>query len=209
MYIETRICPRRRCGFRRPGGLYLVSSGPALYCGKLPIELTVCPCCSRGIKPSRGWTWIDATRIFAGVECKAPKCVGCPMAKGLGRAGLLWVGTCYYPSPQRWTEEALAWGVSRRIPAVPNDFKLGETWVLVAHRQAITRFDGQNSMVEQKVAWKQSAGIFHAFKPTAVEYVVTGGESEENLAKLAARGITPVRDQAPETDSLPLVAPPP
>lgn len=206
MNIETRITHRRRCGLRRPGGFYLVAAGPAQFCGKLPIPLEICPCCGRGIKPSRGWTWVDATRLFAGEKCKAPKCVDCPMAKGLGRAGLLWIGTCYYPSPQTWTEEALALGVCRRIPAVPNDFKLGTTWVLVAHRQAITKWGLLATVSFGKHGVKQIPAVFHAFKPTAIEYLVTGSETQEELDKLAARGITPVKDQLPATGSLPFAA---
>jgi hypothetical protein len=196
MNIETRITPRRRCGVRKPGGLYLVAPGTADFCGKLPVELTVCPCCSRGIKPSRGWTWVDATKLLTGEPCRMKKCIGCPVAYGLGRAGLIWIGTCYYPSHHDWTREAIVQGVCRRIPAVPNDFQLGYTWVLVAHRQAITKFaDGKGL---------QSAGIFHVFRPTAVEYVVNGKETPEVLEKLVARGITPVRDQLPETAALPM-----
>lgn len=36
-------------------------------------------------------------------------------------------------------------------------------------------------------------GILHAFKPTAVEYVVTGRETDADLERLERRGITPVR----------------
>jgi hypothetical protein len=36
-------------------------------------------------------------------------------------------------------------------------------------------------------------GIFHMFKPSAVEYVVKGDESDEKLADLEKRGITPVK----------------
>lgn len=209
--IETRIAQRRRCGVRKPGGLYLVSDGPAVYCGKLPVLLDVCPCCHSGIKPSRGWTWVDATLLLKAAPCHAPKCVGCPMEAGLGMAGLLWVGSCYYPSPQSWTVEAIAQGVSRRIAAVPNDFKLGTTWVLVAHRQAIVSFTAPAPVKKSRgkgQLWDAEGkpGIFHAFKPQRIEYVVRGGDSPEMLAKLRERGITPVSDQLPGTGDLPLDA---
>jgi hypothetical protein len=35
--------------------------------------------------------------------------------------------------------EAARMGVSRRITAVPRDFKVGETWVLLGHRKAIEK----------------------------------------------------------------------
>jgi hypothetical protein len=63
MNIETRVESKRGCGYRKPGGLYLVSGGFAKTCYKLPIGLTVCPCCNQGIKPARGFTWISAEFI--------------------------------------------------------------------------------------------------------------------------------------------------
>ena len=67
MNIETRITAPRGCGLRKPGGLYLVAGAPNAPCGKLPLELTVCPCCGQGIKFARGWTWVDADRLFKDV----------------------------------------------------------------------------------------------------------------------------------------------
>lgn len=198
VHILTKITPRRRCGFRKPGGLYLCADGPAEHCGKLPLELVRCPCCGNGIKPSRGWQWVDADALFAGRKCDAPKCVACPLARGVGRAGLLWIGGCYYPTPQSWTDEAKEQGVCRRIKSIPHGFKLGETWVLVAHRKATTTFLAPLEPGEQKPA------IFRAFRPARIEYVVRGDESEKKLAELAERGVTLVHDQAPETAALPL-----
>lgn len=191
--IEKRLTPRRRCGFRKPGGLYLCAPGPAAFCGKLPVELVRCPCCGQGIKPARGWTWIDATALFAGRPCSAPKCVGCPLAAGLGRAGLLWVGSCYYPTPAAWTEEANALGVCRRIAAVPKGFILGSTWVLVAHRQAVSLFTLALEPIEQRPA------IFRAFRPWRLEYVVRGDETPKELESMAQKGITLCQDQRPDT----------
>ena len=75
--IHKRVEGKRGCGFRKPGGLYMVSAVSA-PCGKLPTPLDICP-----------------------------------------------------------------------------------TW-----------------------------GIFHAFKPSAIEYVVHGGESADELERLEKRGIT-------------------
>ena len=64
MNIQTIVNESERgCGFRKKGGLYLVSEGLAAPCGKLPIPLTVCPVCGQGIKPSRGWTWINGKKL--------------------------------------------------------------------------------------------------------------------------------------------------
>jgi hypothetical protein len=181
--IDIRYDQRRGCGWRKPGGLYLVTDGLSRACAKLPVPLTVCPTCHAGIKPARGWTWVDADALVVGAMClNAQGCGACPLAYPFGRAGLLWVGEKYCPTPGDWEREAVLLGVSRRIAAVPNDFVLGETWVLVAHRKAILRADGR---------W--IPGVFHAFRPKAVEYVVRGDETDEALEVLKARGITPVR----------------
>lgn len=70
-------------------------------------------------------------------------------------------------------------GVSRRLPgnSLPHGFVIGETWVMLAHR---------------KGSENQTPAIFHAFKPAAVEYIVTGQETDKELAALGKRGITPV-----------------
>lgn len=176
--IHSRIEGKRGCGFRKPGGLYLVSEGIGQPCGKLPIPLIVCPCCGQGVKPSRGWTWIN-WELIRDHPCKIEKCKGCvPFDGSEIRFGLLWIGEKFYSSPEQFTNEAKRLGVSRRISAVPHDFKIGETWVLVAHRKAIRGKD------------QEYPGIFHAFKPTAIEYIVKGTESDDELDKLEKRGFT-------------------
>ena len=104
-------------------------------------------------------------------------------------------------------DETHTQGVSRRIGALPRDFVLGETWVLVAHRRAIPApvcgepFDLVGSLCQRADGHpgahhderEYQAGIFHAFQPSAVEYIVKGDETGEELAALRARGITPVK----------------
>lgn len=80
-------------------------------------------------------------------------------------------------------KEATIQGVSKRIAAVPKDFQLGVDWVLLAHRKAVPAMDPDGQAI-------QLPGIFQAFKPTAIEYVVKGDESQEELERLAKRGIT-------------------
>jgi hypothetical protein len=81
--------------------------------------------------------------------------------------------------------------VSRRLSQVPKDFKVGETWVLVAHRKAIKNADD---------SW--TAGIFHAFRPQAVEYVVRGTETDEEIEALVKRGLTPVQVEKPSEEPI-------
>jgi hypothetical protein len=187
--IEVRVDSERGCGWRKAGGLYLVSSGLSRPCGMLPVRLERCPTCDCGIKPTRGWTWVNAEALVAGKTCDADAaaCAACPLSQGIGRAGLLWIGEQFYATPEDFTREAARMGVSRRISAVPRGFELGKTWVLVAHRKVFRNPDGS-----------YTGGIFHAFTPSAVEYVVKGDETEEQLAKMIEDGVTPVRVEKTE-----------
>ena len=179
---------KRGCGYRRVGGLYLVGEGPGAPCDRMPIPLNVCPCCGEGIKFSRGWTWIQPTRLFKGnhsanefCECD-PQCPACYCEThfGLeGKAGLLWVGEKFY-TISSFTEESVRLGVSKRIATVPHGFEIGKTWVFLAHKKAIN---------------DETPGIFMVFRPHAIEKIVTISEScdAEKMENLKKRGITPVR----------------
>lgn len=188
----------RGCGYRKPGGFYLVSAGIGSPCFKLPILLEVCPCCGSGIKPARGFTWINSS-LFAGPCGKnqtAQGCGSCPLGIPGQKMGLLWVGEKFYKFPADFTREAIVKGISRRISQIPHDFEIGKTWIVLGHRRAIAQFFhfGETTMLAQKsepsVTYKP--GIFHAFRPSAIEYVVTGKETDEDLERLTRRGITPV-----------------
>jgi hypothetical protein len=106
----------------------------------------------------------------------------------MGQVGLLWVGEKFYPTPYDFSQEAGVMGISRRIPALPKDFKLGETWVFLAHQKACWESRPETPWVRDP-----RPGIFRIFKPIAVEYVTRGDETPEELEKLRERGITPVK----------------
>lgn len=205
----------RGCGYRSPGGLYLVTDAyPMAPCGKLPIPLGICPTCSGGIKPARGWTWIEPGSLFDEHDCPGKSlggmgvsyvdCVGCPLRAQDGRAGLLWIGTGFYASPDDWISEVRQHGVSRKIHNLPKGFEPGKTRVFVASQKAVRSpcpcreetegaigpedcdsCDGTGTVV--------GPGIFHSFVADRVEYVVSGEETEEKLEGLASRGIEPVK----------------
>lgn len=161
------------------------------------------------MKPTRGWTWVDADRLLAHKGCTfgPEECGRCPFADSVGRAGLLWVGGAFYPTPDDWSREAAEMGVSRRIPAVPKGLEVGKTWVLVAHREAITSAclncqgapdwaDAHEGRVCDGCGGTGAVGapaIFRAFVSTRIEYVVKGDETEEELTRLVDRGIEPVK----------------
>ena len=171
---------------------YLVTSNTLLgTCDRLPLALTLCGACGHGIHQTRSWTWLtlpEALQEAAPQACDRGPCAACPLspARATGRVGLLWCGEKFYATPQDWTREAHEQGVSRRISTVPNDFVVGETWVLMAHPKAIMGTDDAGEIAYYP-------GIFHAFKPSAIEYVVKGDESEEELERKEKRGITLIR----------------
>jgi hypothetical protein len=188
--IETRIDRERGCGWRQAGGKYLVGGQLCRPCGKLPFQLDRCPCCDHGIKPSRGWTWTGARLLLNTVFCHSPTCDGgtCVLWNPPEKAGLLWIGGQFY-TPESFTREAAALGISRRIAQVPKDFQVGETLVLLAHR-------------EIEFAWGQEPkpGIFAAFVPAAIEYVVRGDEAPAELERLMRQGCTPVKVERGDED---------
>ena len=206
--IKTMKEGKRGCGYRKTGGLYLMSYGDLFSCGRLPIPLVTCPTCGHGIKPARGWTWVDAHALMEVVKkpvislvkmtevvatykpCDNPQCGSCPVQKmiiGLiKKAGLIWIGEKYYPTPLDYQKEVDQMGFSRRISCVPHGFEIGKTWVLLAHRKAI-----QNPLVYgEDPEW--TPGIFSVFRPTHIELVVEEDITEEEIEALEKRGITPV-----------------
>jgi len=63
----------------------------------------------------------------------------CPVCRNhddFGPHCLLWIGRSHY-SPESFLDEGRRMGVSRRIPAIPKGLVIGETWVLVAHLDAV------------------------------------------------------------------------
>lgn len=187
MDIQTVKDEQRGCGWRKPGGLYLFCDGPAFLCGRLPVPLTRCPWCDQGIKPTRGFTWIN----FAGLLDQALPCQnGATCAdcmRSITRAGLLWIGGVFYERPVHFLAEAERLGISRRIAQVPKGFEPDKTWIALAHRKAIYNpTPGAENCC-------YAPGIFALFKPSAIQYVTRGDESEEELERLMARGIIPVK----------------
>jgi len=191
MTITTLKEGRRGCGYRKAGGMYLRTDALGRECGMLPIELSVCPTCHHGIKPARGWTWVNLAALASAGVCRLKSCGNCPLADSkIQEVGLIWIGEKYYATPREFAQEAHSMGLSRRITQVPKRFKLGETWVALAHRKAIEvakEFALSNDPVQYK------AGIFHVFKPQRIEYVVSDYDSDEKLEKLEKKGITLVK----------------
>lgn len=182
--------PKRGCGNRKIGGTYLVQDAiDGLGCISLPYNVTTCPCCFEGIKFSRGYKWFVPNKLFTNIE---ETCSGfiesscsmknnCPL-KSKGKAGIMWVGNQFY-TPEAFTEEAIQYGVSKRISAVPREFEIGKTWVFLAHKS------GGRDKSNKKVP-----ALFYVFKPSRIEKIVSETQYKNGVEmdRLRLKGITPI-----------------
>jgi hypothetical protein len=181
---DMAIEVKRGCGYRKVDGLYMIGGKLNAPCCKLPIPLHICPTCNTGVKRTRGWTWIDPQPWLIG-DCTLTDKFSCPAASAAAfgeRVGLLWIGEAFYKTPSVFALEATKLGISRRITAIPRNFKLGETWVWLAHPKTVP------------IEGKMCPGVFSFFKPTAIEKLVTETQSHDANAMKALhdKGITPV-----------------
>lgn len=156
--IHTSVEGRRGCGYRKPGGMYLMGGSLSAPCGKLPRRCDQCPSCGHGMRPARGWTWVDGREWFSRGDCAenplpltrevlsdglardaGATCHGCPLRTPPERAGLVWIGEKFYPTKEDFKREAATMGISRRLPtrSIPRGLVVGETLVLLAHRKGM------------------------------------------------------------------------
>jgi hypothetical protein len=163
--------------------------------------LSVCACCGGGIKFSRGWTWIEPFKLLEGdhgnttmVNNEPAITVGCGCASfcpvcypsihflTIGenfssepiKAGLMWVGEKHY-STESFSKEANDLGISKRISAIPRGFKVGETWIFLAHKKAV---ENNGSVIDDPDAPKYTPAIFTAFRPQRIERIVLESEKK-------------------------------
>lgn len=205
---------RRGCGFRKPGGIYLVTDPGGFSCPALPIPMSVCPCCGEGIRAARGWTWIAPGPWIEKLDkticnqCTIGYAGACLIhqSSSVARVGLIWVGEHYYKNPNEFLTEMVELGVSRRVPAIPQGFKIGETIVWLGHRKAAHSrcdlCDGSGVVNEMsaiqcpdcKGAGHTTApGVFSVFRPQRIEYILTGNETDAELERLESRGVSLVK----------------
>jgi hypothetical protein len=202
---------KRGCGWRKIGGTYLVSGPEGYSCDRLPFALCVCPVCGQGVKQARGWTWVDVAKLVQGkhivrrphqkyCECGCEFCID---PYSMGRAGLIWIGNQFYKTPEEFMAEGHALGFSRRIKSIPRGFKVGETWVLLAHPKAIRKMApaSEEGLVEIMEV-KYEPGIFTVWRPTRIERMVSDADKDntELLQDLEKRGITPIFLPASDPD---------
>ncbi len=185
---------KRGCGFRKVGGLYLVTD-PILFtkpCYKLPVSTN-----KYGIKQARNITYIERKtniyKMFVNMicpsndknhydtqNCDACKALHCPLGsenliENKQKIYLLWIGKQYYPTPQKWIDEAAKQGISRKVKFIPDDIEIGKSIVAVAHSKVKFDLNMFNSSDEESAkggTFRIKPGIFFAFRPQRIEYIV-------------------------------------
>jgi hypothetical protein len=208
--------PRRGCGFRKVEGMYLCGEFISSPCDRMPFPLTTCPVCGQGIKVSRGFTQVNPYRLW-GIHqnCKDHfrPCFLCdPQDEP---AYIMLVGERYYKTPQDFVKEALAVGISKRIPFIPKGLELGKTVIYLAHPKACevkeaavlqqamaiveeTQTNQPRLLETEKVS--KALGIFCAFIPKRVEKLIWDSEyTDKKREEAEKRGITLV--QIPDGDA--------
>jgi hypothetical protein len=216
--------PRRGCGYRKVGGYYLVGGGLSAPCDRMPYPLDRCRTCGGGVKFTRGHTWLQPDFFPVHELCKdyspCPVCAVAPHVDGFGPHLLLWIGRAHY-SPESYLAESHRLGVSRRLSAVPKGLVLGETWVLLAHLDAVPPASEACTVCNFREGEhlpgapadvcatyqrpKPSPGIFCAFIPRAVELVLKQSDAtEERVEKERKRGVTVVAVPDDDPDHQPV-----
>jgi len=120
----------RGCGFRHIHGIYMVCDGFQIACDRLKLELDTCKICGQKPEFSRGITRFNPFKLFGEHEnCECDGGKNCPLCfpKEDGIDFLMWVGKQY--TEESFIAEALNMGVSKKIPWIPRDFIVGESWI--------------------------------------------------------------------------------
>jgi len=202
--------------------MYLCGEFISAPCDRMPFPLTVCPVCGQGIKVGRGFTEVNPYRLWGNHEKVVSDQPGEshlePICQDRVRpcflcdpqdqpAYIMMVGKRYY-TPESFLDEALAMGISKRIPFLPKGLELGKTVLYLAHPKACevkvqAALQQAMAIVEESQTKRprlleterveKALGIFCAFIPQKVEQLVWESKATpEELEKLEHRGISPV-----------------
>jgi hypothetical protein len=162
---------KRFCGFRHVHGLYLVGGLLEAPCDRMPYPIPVCPICGQGIKVSRGFTRINPFKLFGNHEDCHDESQPCIMCQPKDTTSyILGVGDKFY-TVKSFLEEARVMGVSKKIPFIPQEFKVGETVIYLAHRKACVKpnSEGEADATGKVKMLQDATGIFCAFVPQRIE----------------------------------------
>jgi len=194
MSVSVMVRAERGCGFRNTRGYYLCGGGMEVHCHRLPLPIPVCEACKRPlIVPIRGIQRIEPNKVWTlcpewqdlSYPCHLVKCPSCfPPEK----AYVVWVGESFYETPNSFVDESRRMGISRKIPFVPDDLKVGD-WVFLGYRKLIPT--GNYNKDHEEIL---DPGIFHAFRVSTIEKLLTDAQQQDQyyVKTLLDRGITPV-----------------
>lgn len=178
---------KRGCGYRKVGGIYLVSDGLWADCDRLPLAVGCCPTCHGGIKYPRAPLEIDPMTLFGnhdgcieGVPDGSPagvrytkNCHVCFPQHEV--AYLLGVGEQFYNTTEDFTAEAMKLGVSKRISQIPKKLEVGKTWIYLVHRKAMLVADQDTGERKAQMA------VFAAFRPRRIEKILSARDHHCHL----------------------------
>jgi len=192
MNIKTYVEKERGCGFKKPGGLYLIGASAGFApCCKLPFALRTCPCCGSSIQFTRGYTWITSDMFC--FQPAANGCSGsCVMMQPDIRMGLMWVGANDYPFPKDFMREAAAIGISKRLNVLPPDLQEG-TWIALAHAKAVPVINPDPAAAPGSDLVTYLPGVFMVFKMEKIQYVVKPDDSSDKLKDLFKKNVELIR----------------
>lgn len=139
----TPIEPKRLCGYRTVGSLYLMANPNFTTCHRLPLPLNS-PCSTCGEIPrfNRSISYISPFKFFQ----ICPSCMKQPYDRVLCEATctacnppplgfLIWVGGLYY-TPKSFIRESNTMGICKKIPFIPKHFDPKDPWYF-AHANAM------------------------------------------------------------------------
>jgi len=208
---KTSSEPKRGCGFRQVGKLYLIGDGIEYICPSLPLSLDPCVICGYAPAQYRDFMWVPKA-YFKDLKMHNPTgqaCLpNCPIcypdsSNDHEKYGLMWVGRKYY-TPESFIAEDKSVGICKAIKQVPKGLVLGESWVLLAHPQAISGFrdreDQETSIMlmtgeqgDDETIPPSTPGVFYAFIPTRIEVLLYKSQAfSDRISEIEAKGITPI-----------------
>ena len=179
--IPLTVCPVCGEGIKFARGWVRIN--PRKLFGTCKDGIVRCPKCGETME-DRGNVWYCSSCELSFTK-SSEKCIcseDCKVCYPQSKAYMLWVGEKFYPTPKDFVDEAIRMGISKVVPSIPKDFKIGKTYVYLAHRKAVKMIvRDSNTLTGYTV--KMHSGVFMCFKPTRFEMLVKKTDFEKDREK--------------------------
>ena len=183
----------RGCGFRSPGGNYIMGGAWPTPCDRLPMPIPVCATCGTTIEFFRGAKKInprDLFKVHPEVRDQINFCSctpACPVCYPPIKGWVMWVGEQFY-TIESFMSEARSQGLSKRIAQFPKEMAPGD-YLYLAYKKGYQERGTED--------WKPV--IFTASIISRFEHVLTDKQKEnpEYIANLESKGVVPVIEVDP------------